>query len=138
MGRILAIDYGKKRTGLAVTDPLKIIPGGLTTIDTKDLMKFLKDYIAREDVEKVVIGWPTQLNGCPSENAARIANFIKAFEREIPNLPLVRYDERFTSTIAHQVMLDAGLGRKRRQNKALVDEISATLILQSYMGSSMM
>ena len=79
MGRILAIDYGKKRTGLAVTDPLKIIPGGLTTIDTKDLMKFLKDYIAREDVEKIVIGWPTQLNGCPSENAARIANFIKSF-----------------------------------------------------------
>lgn len=135
MGRILAIDYGKKRTGIAVTDPLKIIPGGLTTVDTKELMKFLKDYVVRENVEKVVIGWPTQLNGQPSENAARIANFIKAFEREMPQIPIVRYDERFTSSIAHQVMLDVGLSKKRRQNKALVDEISATLILQSYMNS---
>ena len=138
MGRILAIDYGKKRTGIAVTDPLKIVPGGLTTVDTKDLLKFLKDYIAHENVERIVIGWPTQLNGNPSENAARVATFIKTFEKEMPETPIVRYDERFTSSIAHRVMIDAGLGKKRRQNKALVDEISATLILQSYMDSSML
>lgn len=133
MGRILAIDYGKKRTGIAVTDPLKIIPGGLKTVDTKDLMNFLKDYVSREKVERVVIGWPTQLNGNPSENAARVGAFIKKFQREFMEIPIVRIDERFTSTIAHRVMLDAGLGKKQRQNKALVDEISATLILQSYM-----
>lgn len=135
MGRILAIDYGKKRTGIAVTDPAKIVPGGLTTVDTKTLMTFLNDYMNKEDVECVVVGWPTQLNGQPSENQQRVGTFIDKLQSANPTLKIVKYDERFTSAIAHRAMIDAGLGRKRRQDKALVDEISATIILQSYMES---
>lgn len=133
MGRILAIDYGRRRTGLAVTDPAQIIPGGLTTVATGELLKFLDDYMKRETVERVVVGWPTQTNGEPSENQRRVAEFVRAFERRHPSVPVVRQDERFTSVIAHRTMIDAGLSRKRRQDKALVDEISATLILQQYM-----
>lgn len=133
MGRILAIDYGRRRTGLAVTDPAQIIPGGLTTVATGELLKFLDDYMKRERVERVVVGWPTQTNGEPSENQRRVAEFVRAFERRHPDVPVVRQDERFTSVIAHRTMIDAGLSRKRRQDKALVDEISATLILQQYM-----
>lgn len=133
MGRILAIDYGRRRTGLAVTDPAQIIPGGLTTVATGELLKFLDDYMKRETVDRVVVGWPTQTNGEPSENQRRVAEFVRAFERRHPSVPVVRQDERFTSVIAHRTMIDAGLSRKRRQDKALVDEISATLILQQYM-----
>lgn len=135
MGRLLAIDYGKKRSGLAVTDPAQIVPGGLTTVNTKDLMDFLKAYTAKEPVERIVIGWPTRLDGTPSENQKRVADFSKKLQQQFPDLPVERCDERFTSTIAHRVMLDAGLKKKARQNKALVDEISATLILQTYMDS---
>lgn len=133
MGRILAIDYGRRRTGLAVTDPAQIIPGGLTTVATGELLKFLDDYMKRETVERVVVGWPTQTSGQPSENQQRVAEFVRAFERCHPDVPVVKQDERFTSVIAHRTMIDAGLSRKRRQDKALVDEISATLILQQYM-----
>lgn len=133
MGRILAIDYGRRRTGLAVTDPAQIIPGGLTTVATGELLKFLDDYMKRETVERVVVGWPTQNSGQPSENQQRVAEFVRAFERRHPDVPVVKQDERFTSVIAHRTMIDAGLSRKRRQDKALVDEISATLILQQYM-----
>ena len=133
MGRILAIDYGRRRTGLAVTDPAQIIPGGLTTVATGELLKFLDDYMKRETVERVVVGWPTQTSGQPSENQQRVAKFVRAFERRHPDVPVVKQDERFTSVIAHRTMIDAGLSRKRRQDKALVDEISATLILQQYM-----
>lgn len=133
MGRILAIDYGRRRTGLAVTDPAQIISGGLTTVATGELLKFLDDYMKRETVERVVVGWPTQTSGQPSENQQRVAEFVRAFERRHPDVPVVKQDERFTSVIAHRTMIDAGLSRKRRQDKALVDEISATLILQQYM-----
>ena len=133
MGRILAIDYGRRRTGLAVTDPAQIIPGGLTTVATGELLKFLDDYMKRETVERVVVGWPTQTSGQPSENQQRVAEFVRAFERRHTDVPVVKQDERFTSVIAHRTMIDAGLSRKRRQDKALVDEISATLILQQYM-----
>ena len=133
MGRILAIDYGRRRTGLAVTDPAQIIPGGLTTVATGELLKFLDDYMKCETVERVVVGWPTQTSGQPSENQQRVAEFVRAFERRHPDVPVVKQDERFTSVIAHRTMIDAGLSRKRRQDKALVDEISATLILQQYM-----
>ncbi|MDY2778512.1 MAG: Holliday junction resolvase RuvX [Alloprevotella sp.] len=133
MGRILAIDYGRRRTGLAVTDPAQIIPGGLTTVATGELLKFLDEYMKRETVERVVVGWPTQTSGQPSENQQRVAEFVRAFERRHPDVPVVKQDERFTSVIAHRTMIDAGLSRKRRQDKALVDEISATLILQQYM-----
>ena len=133
MGRILAIDYGRRRTGLAVSDPAQIIPGGLTTVATGELLKFLDDYMKRETVERVVVGWPTQTSGQPSENQQRVAEFVRAFERRHPDVPVVKQDERFTSVIAHRTMIDAGLSRKRRQDKALVDEISATLILQQYM-----
>lgn len=133
MGRLLAIDYGRKRTGIAVTDPAKIIPGGLTTVATAELLTFLKDYMSREDVECVVVGWPRQADGSPSENQQRVASFIGRLHNLYPTLRIERYDERFTSVLAHRTMIDAGLGRKRRQDKALVDEISATIILQSYM-----
>lgn len=131
--RILSIDYGKKRTGLAVTDPMQLIAGGLTTVDTKDLLSYIIKYIAREPVETIVIGLPTQPNGQPSENQARVRSFTGELKKACPGVNVVFYDERFTSVMAHQVMLDAGLGRKRRQDKALVDEISATIILQNYM-----
>ncbi len=133
MARILSIDYGKRRTGLAVTDPLQIVPGGLATVDTPKLLDFLKDYCSRESVERFIVGWPVQPNGMPSENQARVASFIGVLRKTFPDIPIEKYDERFTSVIAHRAMLEAGLGKKRRQDKALVDEISATLILQTWM-----
>lgn len=135
MSRILSIDYGKKRTGLAVTDPLQIIPGGLATVRTCDLFDYLKDYIAREPVEKIVIGEPRQVNGQPSENLARVQQFVNRWKNSFKDIPIEYYDERFTSVLAHRAMLDGGLHKKARQNKALVDEISATIILQSYLES---
>lgn len=131
--RILSIDYGKKRTGLAVTDPMQIIAGGLTTVETKELLAYIVNYVGREPVETIVIGLPTQPNGQPSENQARVRSFTGELKKALPNIAVEFYDERFTSVMAHQVMLDSGLGRKRRQDKALVDEISATIILQNYL-----
>ena len=134
MARILAIDYGKKRTGLAVTDPLKIIANGLATVSTAGLIDYLKDYIAKEQVERIVIGRPLQLNGSPSENLARVEQFVNRWRKVMPEVPIDYFDERFTSSLAHQVILDNGVKKKvRRENKGLVDEISATIILQDYM-----
>ncbi len=135
MARILAIDYGKKRTGVAVTDPLQIIAGGLATVSTSTLMKWLSDYFQKEQVERVVVGEPRQNDGSPSENHQRVMTFVNNFRNQFPEIPVSLYDERFTSVLAHQTMIDAGLKKKTRQNKALVDEISATIILQSYLQS---
>lgn len=135
MGRILAIDFGKIRTGLAVTDELQIIASGLTTVNTKELIPFLKEYISKESVELFVIGLPKQMNNEASESEALITPFIKKLESQIPSIPIKRIDERFTSKMAFQTMIDSGLKKKQRQNKALVDEISATIILQSYLYS---
>ncbi len=135
MARILSIDYGKKRTGLAVSDPLQIIAGGLATVSTSQLFDFLKDYIAREPVERIVIGEPRQPNGQPSENLERVKQFVNRWRKAVPDIPIEFYDERFTSVLAHQAMIDGGLRKKARQDKALVDEISATIILEDYMRS---
>ncbi len=132
--RILSIDYGKRRTGLAVTDPLQIIAGGLATIDTRDVLKFITDYVKREPVETIVIGLPVQPNGQPSENQSRVRCFTGELRKALPEIPVVFYDERYTSVIAHQAIIASGVGRKRRQtDKGLVDEISATIILQNYL-----
>ena len=135
MARIVSIDYGKKRTGLAVTDPLQIIPGGLATVSTSTLFEFLSDYVQKEQVERIVIGEPRQPNGQPSENLARVQQFVNRWRKAMPQIPIEYYDERYTSVLAHQTMLDAGLKKKARQDKALVDEISATIILEHYMRS---
>ena len=135
MARILSIDYGRKRTGLAVTDSLQIIAGGLVTVATSELYDWLVDYTAREDVERIVIGEPRQANGQPSENWERVMQFVRRWRKAMPQIPIELYDERFTSVLAHQAMLDGGLHKKARQNKALVDEISATILLQDYMRS---
>lgn len=133
MARLLSIDYGKKRTGLAVTDPLQIIAGGLATVSTSELFVFLQDYVRRETVERIVIGEPRQADGSPSENLERVKQFVNRWKRALPDIPIEFYDERFTSVLAHRAMLDGGLRKKARQNKALVDEISATILLQDYM-----
>ncbi len=135
MARILSIDYGKKRTGLAVTDPLQIIASGLATVSTSELFDYLKQYVSREQVERIVIGEPKQPNGQPSENLQRVQQFVNRWRKAVPDIPIEYYDERFTSVLAHQAMIDGGLKKKDRQNKALVDEISATIILQDYMRS---
>ena len=135
MARILAIDYGKKRTGLAVTDVLQIIANGLTTVPTHTLMDFILDYVKREPVERIVVGLPKQMNNEPSENMSRITPFVNRLRKVLPNIPVEYVDERFTSVLAQQAMLDGGLKKKDRQRKELVDEISATIILQSYMDS---
>ena len=133
MSRILAIDYGAKRTGIAVTDSLQIIAGGLTTVSTPQLMDFLKQYIASENVERIVFGMPMTMKGTFSENAERTRLFIKKFTALFPDIPVDIYDERFTSSMAHRAMIDGGIKKMARRNKALVDEISATIILQSFM-----
>ena len=135
MARIVSIDYGKKRTGLAVTDPLQIIPGGLATVSTSTLFEFLSDYVQKEQVERIVIGEPRQPNGQPSENLARVQQFVNRWRKAMPQIPIEYFDERFTSVLAHQAMLAGGLKKKARQDKALVDEISATIILEDYMRS---
>ena len=135
MPRILSIDYGKRRTGLAVTDPLQIIAGGLATVSTSELYDYLLAYVSREPVERIVIGKPIQPNGQPSENLARVEQFVNRWRKAQPQLPIEYVDERFTSVLAHRAMIDGGLKKKSRQNKALVDEISATIILQSYLES---
>lgn len=133
--RILSVDYGRKRTGLAVTDPLQLIAGGLATVATSELFDYLKNYIAKEPVERIVIGEPRQPNGAPSENMSRVEQFVNRWRKAVPDVPIEYYDERFTSVLAHQAMLQGGLRKKTRQDKALVDEISATIILQDYMES---
>ena len=135
MPRILSIDYGKRRTGLAVTDPLQIIAGGLATVSTSELYDYLVAYVSREPVERIVIGKPIQPNGQPSENLARVEQFVNRWRKAQPQLPIEYVDKRFTSVLAHRAMIDGGLKKKSRQNKALVDEISATIILQSYLES---
>jgi len=134
MGRLLAIDFGQKRTGLAVTDEFQIIASGLTTVDTKELMSFLQTYFQKEKVEKVIIGEPKRLNNEPSEVTPLVNAFVEAFKQAFPTMPVERIDERFTSKMAFQTMIDSGLKKKQRQNKALIDEIAATIILQDYMG----
>ena len=133
MGRILAIDYGKKRTGVAVTDILQMIANGLTTVATPELMDFLLKYVEKEPVERIIVGHPKQMNNEDSENMKRIVPFVNQLKKKLPQIPVEMVDERFTSVLAHQAMLDGGLKKKARQNKALVDEISATIILQSYL-----
>ena len=133
MARIISIDYGKRRTGIAVTDPLQIIANGLATVSTSQLYRFLVDYMAKEQVERIVIGKPMQPNGKPSENLVRVQQFVAQWKKAHPDVPIDYVDERFTSVLAHRAMIDGGLHKKARQDKALVDEISATIILQSYM-----
>ena len=133
MGRILAIDFGEKRTGIAVTDQMQIIASGLTTVYTNELINFLKNYILKEKVELFLVGKPKQMNNSDSESEALIIPFLKNLSKEIPQIPFKRVDERFTSKMAFQTMIDSGLKKNQRKNKALVDEISATIILQSYL-----
>lgn len=138
MGRILAIDYGKKRTGIAVTDTLQLIAGGLGTIATSSLMAFLTEYFSKEKVDKVIIGYPIQTNGKESENLPRVKAFTQKLKKTHPGIPVEWYDERFTSLIAQKAIVNSHLKKKQRQNKSLVDEISATIILQDYMESKRM
>lgn len=133
MGRILAIDYGRKRTGIAITDPLQMIANGLTTVSTHELLPFLKQYFTKESVEAIVIGIPKTLKNEPSESMKYIRPFLSVLKKEFPAMPVHHIDERFTSSMAHQTMIDGGMKKKDRQNKEVVDTISATIILQSYL-----
>ncbi|MGI9551069.1 MAG: Holliday junction resolvase RuvX [Aurantibacter sp.] len=133
MGRILALDYGKKRTGIAVTDELQLIASGLTTVSTTELVPFLEDYIEGEQVDKIVVGEPRQMNNEPSESEGLIKSFLEKLSKKFPQIPIARQDERFTSKMAVAAMIEGGMGKTKRKNKALVDEISATLILQAYL-----
>ena len=135
MGRILAIDYGTRRTGIAVSDPLQIIAGGLTTLDTKELEKWLAEYVPANDVTTIVLGKPTQMNGSPSQSWAAIEPFVERLRAKYPDKRVVLHDERFTSVIAHRAMIDGGMKKMARRDKAVVDKISATIILQSCMDS---
>ena len=133
MGRILAIDYGRKRTGLAVTDMLRITANPLLTIETSELINWLTDYFAKEQVDEVVIGHPTQMNGQESESMNYIRPFLGVFKKTFPDKPITMYDERFTSVLAHRAMIDGGMKKKDRQNKAVVDKIAACIILEGYL-----
>lgn len=133
MARIMSIDYGKKRTGIAVTDPLQMIANGLTTVDTPQLFDFIADYLTKEQVERIVVGYPKQTNGEDSENMKRIKPFVNRLRKLYPQITVELYDERFTSVLAHRAIIESGISRKARQDKALVDKISATIILQDYM-----
>jgi putative Holliday junction resolvase len=135
MARIMAIDYGSKRVGLAVTDPARIIATGLTTVHSKDLIAFLEKYFATDDVDTIVVGEPKTLMNAQSDSARFIEPFVRHLQKKFPDRKIVRYDERFTSSIAHQTMLDGGLKKHDRRDKALVDMISATVLLQDYMRS---
>lgn len=136
MARLLAIDYGRKRCGLAVTDILQITPGGLTTVRTHELIDYLKNYIAKEPVERFIIGLPMNLNGKESESMTYLRPFLKQLEKAIPNIPVTMVDERFTSTLAQRTIIEAGIGKqRRREDKGLVDEVSAVIILQTYMSA---
>lgn len=136
MGRILAIDYGRKRSGIAVTDSLQIIANGLTTVPTHTLMDFIKNYIKTESVERIVIGLPKKLDNTPSENMRNITPFVNRLKKELPDMPVEMYDERFTSAIAHQAMIMGGAKKSTRRDKSIIDEISATIILNDYLESN--
>ena len=131
MPRLLAIDYGKKRTGLAVSDEMQIIAGGLTTVPTAELVDFLLDYVRREPVERIIVGLPKQMNNEPSENMCRITPFVNRLRKLLPDIPVEFHDERFTSVLAQRTIIEAGIKKMARRNKELVDEVSATIILQS-------
>ena len=131
----MGIDYGRKRTGVAVTDALQIVAGNLATVPTHTLMQFIKDYVAREPVDRIVVGQPTQLNGQPSESMKYITPFVDRLRKELPDMAVVMYDERFTSTIAHQAMIDGGMKKSDRRDKSRVDAIAATIILNDYLQS---
>ncbi|CAM3559996.1 Holliday junction resolvase RuvX [Zobellia roscoffensis] len=133
MGRLLALDYGKKRTGIAVTDELQLIASGLTTVRTFELIDFLKEYTQKEKVQTFIVGEPRQMDNTPSESEALISPFLNRLKKVFPDIPVERHDERFTSKMAFQTMIDSGLKKKQRRDKALVDEISATIILQAYL-----
>ncbi|WP_297703471.1 Holliday junction resolvase RuvX [uncultured Eudoraea sp.] len=133
MARIIALDFGKQRTGIAVTDELQLIASGLTTVNTKDLLQYLKDYSAKENIAVIVVGEPKRWDNTPSESEVSIQVFLKKLKTYFPLIPIDRQDERFTSKVAFQTMVESGLKKKQRQNKELIDEISATLILQSYL-----
>lgn len=133
MAQLLALDYGKRRTGIAVTDDLQIIASGLTTVETDTLISFLKDYFTKNSVEKVIVGEPLQMDGTASESSIMINKFLTKFVEVFPEMPLDRVDERYTSKMAVQTMIDSGLKKKKRQNKGLIDEIAATIILQDYL-----
>lgn len=133
MGRILAIDYGLKRVGIAVTDPMKIIANSLTTVETLKIFDFLSTYFSKEQVERLVVGLPKQMNNQPSESMPYIEEFVKKFRASFPGIPVEYMDERFTSKLAVQAMVQGGVKKKARQNKALIDSVSATIILQSYL-----
>lgn len=135
MARILAVDYGKKRTGIAVTDPLQLIAGGLCTVLTAELLDFLTKYLAENEVDTIVVGYPRQMNGEDSENMKRITPFVNRITKLFPSVKIEMFDERFTSVIAHRVMIDSGVSRTQRRNKALYDKISATIILEDYLQS---
>lgn len=136
MARLLAIDFGTKRTGIAITDEMQLIASGLTTVLTKDLILFLKDYVSKENVEIVIIGEPKQKDGTHSDVELCIKKFIKELTNVIPTLKIERFDERFTSKIAFNAMIASGISKKKRKNKALIDEISATIILQDYLNKN--
>jgi len=135
MGRIVAIDYGARRTGLAVSDPLQLIAGALATVPTPSLVAYLKDYAQHNGVDTMVVGKPLQMNGSPSQTYAAAEALMATLRREFPAIEVEWWDERFTSRMAHRTMLESGIGRQRRRDKALVDRISATIILQGYMDS---
>lgn len=135
MARLLAIDYGKKRTGLAVSDEMQIIAGGLTTVATTELLDYILDYVKREPVERIVVGLPKQMNNEPSENMRRVEPFVNRLRKLLPDIPVDYHDERFTSVLAQRTIIEAGIRKMARRNKELVDEVSATIILQSYMES---
>ena len=133
MGRILAIDYGKKRTGIAVTDVLQIIANGLTTVPTSELMDFLLKYVEKEPVERIVVGHPKQMNNEDSENMKRITPFVNLLKKKLPQIPVEMVDERFTSVLAHRAMIEGGMKKMARRDKAVVDKIAATIILEDYL-----
>ncbi len=133
MGRILSIDYGVRRTGLAVTDPLQIIAGGLTTVETSSLLDYLRQYVSAERVERFVVGLPKQTNGKDSDNLSFVKEFVDKLSKAFPDIPIDMWDERYTSVMAHQAVLMSGKGKMARRNKALIDEVSATIILQGWM-----
>lgn len=135
MSRILAFDFGLKRTGIAVTDELQLIASGLTTVNSKDVIQFVKDYLQKEKVELFVIGKPKNLDNKPSQSAAIVEKYVELLKKNFTEISIAEVDERFTSKMAFQTMIDSGLSKKKRQNKALIDEISATIILQSYLSS---
>ena len=136
LGRILAIDYGNKRVGVAVTDPLKLIANALDTVHAKDILTFLKNYMQQESVEAIVVGMPRTLDNTPTDVTSAVVGFVRKLKKEIPGIPVYTIDERFTSKMAFQAMIDGGVKKKDRQNKATVDKISATIILQSYLAQN--